>query len=181
MIDFGREVVVLLLQFQKVSLSHDIWCEGDGMKQSCSGTHRTGVSHSSSTTVTIDIYVYRWCITEFKMVLVTQIILISITFNRYFFFTSLSLSNWTQRQQLYRNRSDPKRFQMLYCYNFPTSLVVEAETLTFISELTLKINKHILWVVLKIIVNNSQLQYETYEKVKIIVDYPYRDSDTGNS
>ena len=49
--------------------SHDIWCEGDGMKQSCSTTHRTGVSHSSSTTVTMTFTfsVGVGNITEFKM------------------------------------------------------------------------------------------------------------------
>ena len=39
-------------QITKVS-SHDIWCEGSGMGTSCSTTNRTGVSHSSSTTVTM--------------------------------------------------------------------------------------------------------------------------------
>ena len=53
--------------------SHDIWCEGDGMKQSCSTTHRTGVSHSSNTTVTMTFTfsVGVGSITEFKMGLAT--------------------------------------------------------------------------------------------------------------
>ena len=59
-------------QITKVS-SHDIWCEGSGMGTSCSTTNRTGVSHSSSTTVTMS-FQFNGAIsniTEFKMGLAT--------------------------------------------------------------------------------------------------------------
>ena len=55
------------------SSSHDIWCEGSGMGTSCSTTNRTGVSHSSSTTVTMT-FQFNGAIsniTEFKMGLAT--------------------------------------------------------------------------------------------------------------
>ena len=59
-------------QITKVS-SHDIWCEGSGMGTSCSTTNRTGVSHSSSTTVTMSFQFNGGIsnITEFKMGLAT--------------------------------------------------------------------------------------------------------------
>lgn len=71
-IDFGSGSSSVTTTISKAS-SHDIWCEGDGMKQSCSGTHRTGVSHSSSTTVTMTFTfsVGVGSITEFKMGLAT--------------------------------------------------------------------------------------------------------------
>ena len=55
------------------SSSHDIWCEGNGLVQACSTTHRTGVSHASSTTVTMTFAfsVGVGNITEFKMGLAT--------------------------------------------------------------------------------------------------------------
>ena len=55
------------------SSSHDIWCEGSGMGTSCSTTNRTGVSHSSNTTVTMT-FQFNGAIsniTEFKMGLAT--------------------------------------------------------------------------------------------------------------
>jgi hypothetical protein len=71
-VDFGSGSSSVTTTISKAS-SHDIWCEGDGMKQSCSGTHRTGVSHSSSTTVTMTFTfsVGVGSITEFKMGLAT--------------------------------------------------------------------------------------------------------------
>ena len=71
-IDFGSGSSSVTTTISKAS-SHDIWCEGDGMKQSCSTTHRTGVSHSSSTTVTMT-FQFNGAIsniTEFKMGLAT--------------------------------------------------------------------------------------------------------------
>lgn len=71
-IDFGSGSSSVTTTISKAS-SHDIWCEGDGMKQSCSTTHRTGVSHSSNTTVTMTFTfsVGVGSITEFKMGLAT--------------------------------------------------------------------------------------------------------------
>ena len=55
------------------SSSHDNWCEGSGMGTSCSTTNRTGVSHASSTTVTMT-FQFNGAITnitEWKMGLAT--------------------------------------------------------------------------------------------------------------
>ena len=71
-IDFGSGSSSVTTTITKSS-SHDIWCEGNGMVQACSGTHRTGVSHASSTTVTMTFAfsVGVGNITEFKMGLAT--------------------------------------------------------------------------------------------------------------
>lgn len=68
-VDFGSGGSSSVTTTISKASSHDIWCEGDGMKQSCSTTHRTGVSHSSSTTVTMTFTfsVGVGNITEFKM------------------------------------------------------------------------------------------------------------------
>ena len=68
-VDFGSGGSSSVTTTISKASSHDIWCEGDGMKQSCSNTHRTGVSHASSTTVTMTFTfsVGVGNITEFKM------------------------------------------------------------------------------------------------------------------